>query len=150
MTTRALLSLSLSLLLGCHAQLATPKGFAEIEARGAFVQRATSARGVVIGVRELSAPDGASLDFWRDAITERLVRGRGYALLEEREVRAKHGVVGTLLCFGHDQNGHTYDYWVAVFGGPKRVTLVEAGGRREVFAEAKPAVQAAITSLELR
>lgn len=150
MTKFACLALCLSCLAGCHAQLSPPSGFAEVPSGDAFVQRVASARGVVLAVRELPAPEGASLAFWRDAIGERLMRGRGYALLEERAVRARTGVVGTLLCFGHDQNGHTYDYWVAVFGTSKRVTLVEAGGRRDVFRAARPELEQAIGSLDLR
>ena len=145
----ACLSLCLTLFGCAHAQFDTPHEFARLEEDSSYAQRATSARGIVIAVREIEAPEDTSVAFWSEAISQRLKAGRGYALLSERDVRAKSGQPGKLLVFGHDQNGHTFDYWVAVFPEKKRVVLLEAGGRRDHFEQAKPEIEKALTSLTL-
>jgi hypothetical protein len=132
-----------------HASFDTPREFAKLDEGGRYTERATSAHGVVIAVREVDAPEDTSVAFWSEAITQRLKAGQGYALLESRDVKARSGEAGRLLGFGHDQNGHTYDYWVAVFPQEKKVVVLEAGGRRDHFAKAKAEVERAIASLEL-
>jgi hypothetical protein len=136
---------------GCaHPQFDTPREFAKLEEESSYAQRATSARGIVIAVRELDAPKDTSIAFWSEAISQRLSAGQGYALLGQQDIKARSGEPGKLLRFGHDQNGHTFDYWVAVFPKAKRVVLVEAGGRRDHFEKAKPEVEKALASLTLR
>jgi hypothetical protein len=138
-------------LFGCaHAHFDTPREFARLDEESSYAQRATSPRGVVIAVREVEAPEDTSIAFWSEAISLRLHAGQGYALLAEQDVKAKSGQVGKLLRFGHDQNGHTFDYWVAVFPQKNRVVLLEAGGRRDHFEKAKPQVEKALASLTLR
>jgi hypothetical protein len=137
-------------LFGCaHAQFDTPHEFAKLDEKSSYAQRVTSARGIVIAVREIDAPEDTSIAFWSEAISLRLNSGQGYALLGEQDVKAKSGQAGKLMRFGHDQNGHTFDYWVAVFPQKKRVVLVEAGGRRDHFEKAKPEVEKALASLTL-
>jgi hypothetical protein len=150
MTTR-IFAVALFLLSACaHTSFDTPKEFAKLDEENSYAQRATTAQGVVIAVREVDAPEDTSLAFWSEAITQRLKAGQGYALLDSRDVQAKSGEAGRLLTFGHDQNGHTYDYWVAVFPQKKRVVVLEAGGRRDYFDKAKPELEQAIASLVLR
>ena len=137
-------------LFGCaHAQFDTPREFAKLDQESEYAQRATSARGIVIAVREIDAPEDTSIAFWSEAISLRLKSGRGYALLGEQDVKARSGEAGKLLRFGHDQNGHTFDYWVAVFPQHERVVLLEAGGRRDHFEKARPEVEKALASLTL-
>jgi hypothetical protein len=150
MTHTLKLALGLSLLLlACHPRFDTPVEFARLTEAGGYQQRATSAHGVVIAVRKISAPRDTRLAFWSEAITQRMHAGQGYALLERRDVRAKTGEAGHLLTFGHDQNGQTFDYWVAVFARKKSVVLLEAGGRRDHFEAARPELERALASLEL-
>jgi hypothetical protein len=138
------------LLAGCsHAKFQTPPQFAKLAENEHYEQRATSPEGVVIAVRKVDLAEPASVTFWSEAITQRLRGSQGYALLESRDVRAKSGQAGKLLSFGRDQNGHTFDYWVAVFPDQKQLYLLEAGGRRDRFEHAKAQVTQAIASLRI-
>jgi hypothetical protein len=149
MTIR-IFAVALFLLSACaHVSFDTPREFAKLDEHNSYEQRATTAHGVVIAVREVDAPEDTSIAFWSEAITQRLKAGQGYALLESRDVKAKSGEAGRLLGFGHDQNGQTYDYWVAVFPQKKKVVVLEAGGRRDHFEKAKPELEQAIASLVL-
>jgi hypothetical protein len=132
-----------------HARFDTPREFAELDEHSDYTQRTTSAHGVVMAVREVDAPRDTSLSFWSEAITQRMTGGSGYALLSTRDLRARSGEKGQLLAFGHDQNGQTFDYWVAIFPLKKRVVLVELGGRRERFAAVEPELTRALASLTL-
>src|SRR5262245_41787981 len=81
-------------LSGCghdfHA--ATPRGFVELDDQERYDYRATSADGLVIGVRELANEPRGELDFWARAIENQLRGRHGYALLETRAVKSKDGV----------------------------------------------------------
>jgi hypothetical protein len=146
--TAALLFVS-SLAVACGASFQTPNKFAKLEDNDRYEQRATNSQGVVVAVRKIKLAEPASLSFWSEAVTQRLRGGQGYALIGEKDVKAKSGHSGKLLYFGRDQNGHTFDYWVAVFPDHKKLYVLEAGGRRDRFEQAKSEVERAIASLEL-
>lgn len=142
---------------GCaarHFELETPDDFVELDegaqARRGYALRATSADGIVIGVREIDDAREGSRAFWVHAIRNRLRRAGGYALLEESEVRAASGDAGHQMRFGRDEGSHPYAYWVTVFVRDDRITVVEAGGRRETFDPQSDAVQRAILGIRLR
>lgn len=146
-----LFTLLVATLIGCaHAEFQTPQQFAELEQHGTYEQRATTAQGVVVAVREIDLDHPLSMSFLCDAISERLTRGQGYAPLTQRDVRAKSGHSGKLLTFGRDQNGRTFDYWVAIFPTKDRLVLMEMGGRREHFDKQKPALERALAGLTVR
>lgn len=142
--------LVLSTLAGCHHHaLRTPSDFAVFEDSEPYVTRAVSAQGVVIGVRELDNEPRANSAFWLTAIRAQLLEGRGYALLEAKDVRARSGQRGKQLRMGREQNGEQYSYWLTVFVTKHRLYLVEAGARRDRFEAAQSQVDAAIASLEV-
>lgn len=151
----ALALLALASFAGCghHFSIDTPADFVELEPereqRRGYAMRATSADGVVIAVREIADGREGSRDFWVDAIRNRLRRAGGYALLEEEDVRAASGDTGHQMRFGRDEAGRPYVYWITVFVRGDRVTVVEAGGRREVFDEESDGVRRAIASVRL-
>ncbi len=158
---RAALASFLLLAAGCAGPgfaLEPPADFLLLEPRrgSGWALRATSADGVVLGVRELPNERQGTLAFWRDAVRERLRVGKGYALVGEEPVRAASGEEGVRLCFGRDEGGRAYTYWVTLFtapGGalsPPRLLLVEAGGEREAFSELEPALAQAVAGLEVR
>jgi hypothetical protein len=148
---RTFVLLALCLLGACaHARFETPREFARLDEDGPYTQRVTTAHGVVIAVRAVEAPRHTSVAFWSEAITQRMQAGQGYALLGTRDVKAASGQSGKLLTFGRDQNGQTFDYWVAVFPRKKRVVLLEAGGRRSPFEKARPDIEQALASLTMR
>jgi hypothetical protein len=146
------LSLTCLLLLSAcgRASFQTPDNFAKLAEHRSYQQRSTNPEGVVIAARRVDVAEPASLAFWSEAIVQRLRGGEGYALLGTRELRAKSGQAGKLMRFGRDQNGHTFDYWVAVFSKAKQLYLVEAGGRRDRFEKAAGEVERAIASLSIR
>lgn len=125
----------------------TPPGFAALESNDDHAYRATSADGVVLGVRsEPNRPEG-NLEFWAGAVDDRL-RSTGYTLDgDPRPVQSADGVPGIQRRYARDSNGRTLRYWTTVFVKGSRVYVVEAGGDREVFDRAAPAVERAIATL---
>jgi hypothetical protein len=117
---------------GCRPFVpATPPGFVELEDRYSYSEyRATTADGVVIGIRAFDNEPKGERPFWVRAIENRMRDSGGYALLEKREVKNRGGLTGTELRFGHDEGDEPYLYRLVVFVTDKRVFLVEAGGAK--------------------
>jgi hypothetical protein len=123
-----------SLLAACTSfTAATPGGFVELDDQKLYDYRATSADGIVIGVRELDNDPEGGLDFWARAIENQLRNRGGYALIETRTVKSKDGVSGKQFRFGHDESGTPHLYYLAVFVTPKTIQLVEIGGTKELM-----------------
>ena len=136
---------------GCSPLLATPPRFLELEEeRGAFDYRATSADGVVIGARKLDydSDRGGGLDFWSDAVKQRLSQMGGYALLEEKAVKTTEGVAGKQLRFGRDENRVPYQYWITLFVAGDDLFVVEAGGPVDKIKTHEAGIDKAIASLD--
>ncbi len=152
----SLTALALLFASGCgsHFAVVSPDDFLELahedSRRYGYELRATSADGVVVGVREIENPQHGSRDFWVDAIRNRLRRDAGYALIDESDVSAASGQTGHQLRFGHDESSRPYIYWITVFVTPDRVFVVEAGGRRDPFAAAQARVESAISTFRIR
>lgn len=125
----------------------TQPGFAELEGNDDYGYRATSADGVVVAVRsERNRPEG-NLEFWARAVDERL-RSNGYVPDgDPRPVRSADGVDGMQYRYARDASGRTLRYWTTVFVKGSRLFIVEAGGDREVFDRAVPAVERTIASI---
>lgn len=139
-TRTILLSLCFSLLAACTsgARVDAPDGFAELDDDSeAYTYRATSAEGVVIGVRTESNDPHGNLSFWTSAIDHKL-RKAGYAALHEEPVsfESAGGLVGKRLRYKSVQAGRPHEYWVTVFVTDSKVILVEAAGD-EAFFDAK-------------
>ena len=125
------LAAGLSAGCGSSANVQAPGTFVVLEDDyGNYEQRITNAHGVVLGVRDLDNEVEGGLQFWVDAIKNRLRTRGGYALLEEGEVRAASGQTGHQMRYGRDEGGTSYQYWVSVYVTTDRVVVVEAGGRR--------------------
>jgi hypothetical protein len=150
--SRAVLLLALCALLpACkHHRLRAPNDFVVLEDSEPYATRAVSAQGVAIGVREIDNDPRANSAFWLSAIRTQLIDGRGYALLEARDVRARSGQPGKQLRLGRDQNGEQYLYWLTLFVTKHRLYIVEAGARRDRFEQAQKQVDASLASLELK
>jgi hypothetical protein len=123
------------LLPGCghHFDAATPQGFVELEHQTRYDYRATSADGLVIGVRELQNDPKGELAFWARAVENQLRNRGGYALLATRAVKSKDGVAGKQFRFGHDEGKTPHLYSVTVFVTPKRIQVLEIGGTQELM-----------------
>lgn len=151
--TRAVLVVALwcGLLGGCkHHTLRAPSDFVVLDEKGPHATRAVSAQGVVIAVREIDNHPRANSAFWLSAIRTQLTDGRGYALLDTRDVRARSGQPGKQLRLGRDQNGEQYLYWLTLFVTKHRLYIVEAGARRDRFQVAQKTVDASLASFELQ
>lgn len=157
MTNLVRLVVLLSLLApaaGCTTfALAAPEHFVKLEEPdwSDYEMRAVNADGVVLAVRQAdNEATAGSLTFWTDAVKNRLRTVRGYALLEEKPVRAATGEEGHQLRLGRDEGSQAYDYWVTIFVTDHFVHVVEAGGRREEFTRVKAAVEEAIERFEIK
>lgn len=145
----ALLALSLSAAAcGPKVDIATPPGFAVLDKQEEYVYRATSAEGLVLAVRGEKNDPAGNLEFWSDALTQKLL-GAGYALDgEPREVRTRRGFVGRQARFTREHQRRPQRLWLTVFVNQKHVFVVEAGGDAERFKDkAEAAVQKAIESI---
>ena len=130
---------------GTASHLVAPTNFLELDEPGeSYAQRATSAEGVVLAVREVETAPYGPLAFWVEAIKRRMRNVRGYALVEERDVRAASGEAGKQLRFGHDESGGPYHFWLTVFVTDDYVFVVEAGGKKDLFEAAQPEIERAI------
>lgn len=150
--TRFALLLSLFCLVGCSGfSIEPPQDFVELEEPewSSYAFRSTSARGVVIGVKEVENTNAATLTFWLEAVKERLRTVRGYALLEEDEQRAASGQAGRLLRFGRQEGSQPYVYWLGLWVTPAKVYLLEAGGRRDEFEKVQGQVEQTIAGFEI-
>ena len=140
---------------GCGAgfHVEAPRDFVSLDdasthARG-YAMRATSADGVVMGVRALDNDRHGSTEFWVEAIRNQVRRDQGYALTSEADVTAATGEAGHQMRFGHDDGGHPYVYWVTVYVTTDRIFVVEAGGRRDRFEAATAQLESALTTFRI-
>ncbi|MBW2459875.1 MAG: serine/threonine protein kinase [Deltaproteobacteria bacterium] len=115
----------------------TPPGFVEIENEwDEYDYRATTADGLVIAVREIEHDPEGTIEFWLQAIKNRMRDRGGYALLETVEVKSADGVQGTQLRFGHDEEGNRpHLYYVSIFVTESTILLVEAGGTKKLMTD---------------
>lgn len=113
---------------------ATPPEFVEVDNDyDAYDHRATTADGLVFGVREIEHDPKGSLDFWVKAIQNRLRDTGGYALLETRDIQNAAGAKGKQLRFGHDEGKTPYLYYVSLYVTDDAIYLLEAGGTKELM-----------------
>ena len=147
-----LLGLTLAFSAACAtgAQVDAPDGFAELEETDDYTYRATSAEGVVIGVRTESNDPRGNLSFWTSAIDHKL-RKSGYSPIHEApiSVESEHGLAGKRLRYTSDQGGRPHEYWVTVFVTDSKVILVEAAGDEAFFnAKVQKQIEAATNTIK--
>lgn len=133
-------------------EVQTPSGFVDLEDRyddGDDEYRATTADGVVIGVRAFDNEPYAERAFLVRAIENQLRLGRGYALLETKKVSSKNGVEGTQLRFGHDEPSGPHLYVLTVFVDDDHVWLHEAAGKKELVEKAEQSIAWSLRELAL-
>jgi hypothetical protein len=127
---------------------ATPPGFVDLGDRypkGEY--RATTADGVVIGVRAFDNDPKGALAFWSRALEKRMREMSGYALLDKSDVTARGGLTGVAMKFGHDENKTPYLFTVALFVTDKKIYLLEAGGKKEEVTKVQEQIDWAIKNL---
>lgn len=140
------LALALTTLSGCGRpyEVATPTGFVDLADRyddsEGHEYRATTADGVVIGVRAYDNEPYAERTFLVRAIENQLRLGRGYSLISTKEVSAKDGTQGTQMRFGHDEPSGPHLYLLTIFTDKDHVYLHEAAGKKELVEKAEKSI----------
>lgn len=136
MSKRALLFIALAFaaLSGCRPfKPATPPGFVDLsEKYENHEYRATTADGMVLGVRAFANEPKGELPFWVRVIENRMRDTSGYAMLDTREAKDRAGNAGKTLRFGHDESGVPHLYYITVFVNDDHVYLLEAGGTKDL------------------
>lgn len=126
-----------------------PDGFAELDETDDYDFRTANAEGVVVAVRAMRNRPYANLAFWSRVVDER-IQARGYVHEQTREVTTASGIHGVQFRYTRAYAGRDHRYWVTVMvvdHGPfrrNRVFVIEAGGDREVFDRAIPAIDRTI------
>jgi hypothetical protein len=135
---------------GCHptARLDAPNDFAQLGKGGDYDFRAASAQGIVVAVRTESNEPRASVDFWAQAIDQRLARD-GYTRDAIKDIASERGIPGKQLRYARNEDGRVYRYWLTVFATDARVILVEAGGDSETFDPAQKSIERAVLSVKI-
>jgi hypothetical protein len=125
----------LPLVIACGPSFtaATPPGFVELEDQHTYDYRATTADGLVIGVREIDHEPKGEMEFWTRAIQNQMRQKGGYALLGTRDVKNASGLDGKQLRFGHDEQSAPHLYYVTIFVTGKHIFLLEAGGTKALM-----------------
>jgi hypothetical protein len=124
-----------ALALGCGRPFtaATPPGFVDLgkDRYEDDEYRATTAEGVVLGVRAYENDPKGDLGFWAKVIENRMREAGGYALLGKQDVRCRSGLPGQQMRFGHDEGKIPHLYYLVVFVDDNYVYLLEAGGSKK-------------------
>jgi len=139
--------LSLAALAGCGRAFvaATPPGFVDLGDRyGSGEYRATTADGVVLGVRAFDNEPKGEMSFWSRALERRTREMAGYALLDKRDVTARSGLKGVVMRFGHDEGKVPYVYCLALFVTDAKIFVLEAGGPKVEVTKQEPQIEWAI------
>jgi hypothetical protein len=132
--------------MGCGPgfTLKTPDGFVELDDQKEFAYRATTAQGIVMGVRvEPNRPKG-NLAFWTDAIDLKL-RNIGYTAAEAAEIKTKSGASGKQLRYKRTLYERPHIFWFTVFVTDADVYVIETGGDERDFTKVKDEI---VKSLE--
>ncbi|MFO0547512.1 MAG: serine/threonine protein kinase [Polyangiaceae bacterium] len=143
-------------LVGCSKpyEVARPDGFVELTEddsrydRSAYEYRASTADGVVIGIRAYKNKPKVDLALSVRALENRIRLGEGYALIEKKDASAIDGTKGTTLRFGHDEAGGAHVYEITVFVTEDWVYVVEAGGKQELFDKERVAIDGFLKSFD--
>lgn len=126
-----LLATALAALAGCGRPFvaATPPGFVDLGDRyGSREYRATTADGVILGIRAFDNDPKGEMPFWSRALERRTHEMAGYALLDKHDVTCRSGHKGVVMRFGHDEGKDPFLYYIALFVTDDRVFVLEAGG----------------------
>jgi hypothetical protein len=141
-------ALLLAALAGCRPfKPATPTGFVDLSDKyDDHEYRATTADGMVLGIRAFENKPKGELAFWVRVIENRMRDTSGYALLDSKEAKDRAGNVGKTLRFGHDESGVPHLYYLTVFTTDDHVFLIEAGGTKELVEKHQEQIAWAITN----
>lgn len=128
--TLALVGLLLVLLAGCRTTPTdVPPGYVSVKSHRDRLLEAVSADGNRMVVKRHENPPEGTLEFWRDAVRNELVSGRGYVIIESGAVSGKDGRSAWEMLFRVVRPDGPYLYLVTVRVEGRYVIVAEAGGR---------------------
>jgi hypothetical protein len=146
--------LAVFLLAGCAIQANVPDKFLKLK-NDSYEFKATSADDAIFWVRRFDTDaEGSSLDFWQEALTNNLVKGRGYKLVKSDALETRGGRQGRALILEASVGGETRRELFCVFlkehlwGGPS-IYVAEYVAPVALFDQYLDNVRAAIESLDL-
>ena len=143
MRTSTLLACCLAL-TACHTVDAeAPEGFAAFDDWSQF--RAVSADGVMYMVRAEDNDPEAKLDFWKEALKNRM-KDAGYTFVAEEDLEGK--LPGYLIELAAPVGEQDYSYLVAIFVRGGDIIVAEASGEVTHFAGRRGAVVAALGKIK--
>jgi len=142
-----LIAIAFSVVAAACDAITPPPGFARLDSNDDYSWRATSAEGVVLGVRKENNDPKGNLDFWASAVRYELER-KGYERIDTDPIRSLDGVDGRRLRYRTTRGGRPFVMWATVFVTDSRVVIVEAGGDEAHFTSVQKAVDQAIRSVE--
>ena len=127
------------------ASVSAPAGFAVYPRSRRF--QAISPDDVAFRVRRAKNKPEADLDYWREALRNRM-KNAGYTVLAESDVSAS-GTPGVLLELGAANGERDQTYLVSVFVSGRRLIIAEATGEAVRFRARRDAVVAAIEEMRI-
>jgi hypothetical protein len=148
---RKLAMLAVALLsAACAMQMDVPEGFLRLKAREVGDVRAVTADDARIWVREFNVDQGASLEFWLQALRSDLEQSRGYRLEpKDQEVVDTEGHKGRRIEGSIAVGGEVRGYMIAVFSlSETKLRVAEFSARQELFAKHIDAVRKAVLTAQ--
>jgi len=122
-----LLVLLSGIMLGCEgAKTVVPEGFVE-QKDSTFAFKAVAPDGTTIAVRQRQNEEKGSLSFWSEVFKREMVEGKGYRLVDTRDVTSSNGIAGQHFVFEVAVEDTPYTYWLALFVSERTITTFEAG-----------------------
>jgi len=140
--------------IGCGSPpvIATPDGFVAIDEdnlRYDVLYQSVSADGAVIRLRRQDNEKFGTLDFWTEALSRELTKGRGYELVETMDVSSPSGSARVLQMRGTMEE-QLYRYDVAIYVVGDDVYTIEAAAPEEAYEDHTGQFMAAFESLDVK
>ncbi|MCU0724651.1 MAG: hypothetical protein MUE73_02510 [Planctomycetes bacterium] len=137
--------LPILLFAGCLApRIDVPAGYVTVPAGDGELLSAVSPDGNRLRVRHHENPPEGTLEFWREAMQNELVAGRGHELLESSAIAGPDDRPGWEFLFRVDRPEGAYLYLVTVRVDGRTVETVEAGGTEAALREDLPELRRAV------
>ncbi len=106
-----------------------PEGYVSVPPRGDEVLSTVAPNGNRMVVKQHANPPAGTLEFWREAVQNELVDGRGYEVVESLGVAGAGGAPAWEMLFKVTRREGTYLYLVTLRLAGDSVIVAEAGGQ---------------------
>ncbi|MCU0727585.1 MAG: hypothetical protein MUE73_17645 [Planctomycetes bacterium] len=140
----AIPALLLAACFGRRARPDVPAGYVTVRTTGDTPLSAVSSDGNRLIVRSHENPPEGMLEFWREAVQNELVAGRGYELPESSTITGPADRPAWEFLFRVDRAEGPYLYLVTVRVEGRTVVTAEAGGAEASLREDLPELRRAL------